>query len=104
MSESLLGVSVTATRQNAGRSLNAFPPPAPRRPPSGATNFPGATTSARVTVASFKADAARLSHVAANADLTDAAIRNTASRARHFDVMDFISGLQSSATLDQRVA
>src|SRR5688500_5275777 len=64
MSDSGVGVSVAATRQNAGRSLNCAAPP---RPP-GAVNAPAATDCADVMVApdSFIDD--RLSQVAANAE------------------------------------
>src|SRR5438034_852365 len=62
MSESLLGVSVIATRQNGGRSLNAaaawgFAP--------GGTNAPAATFCASVTLASENFIDIRLSHGAA---------------------------------------
>src|SRR6185369_15319733 len=60
MSESALGFSVAATRQNAGRSANGLPP----RPP-GCENAPAATASAAVIVAFGIACDARLSHVAA---------------------------------------
>src|SRR5579872_2123516 len=75
MSESRLGVSVAAMRQNSGRS------------PYGA-NAPAATTSACVTFASFKAAAARLSHVAATDGAAPNAIRNASANAllmtRHY--------------------
>src|SRR5215469_6021443 len=76
MSESLLGVSVIATRQNAGRSVNEAPrvPWAPSA--TGSENAPAATRCAVVTVASFNVSRARLSHGAANA----------ASGARHADI------------------
>src|SRR3954452_20731524 len=64
MSESLDGVSVAATRQNAGRSVMALPRPA--RPP-GAENAPAATGCPIVTVAFGSVSEARLSHVAASA-------------------------------------
>src|SRR6516225_4451087 len=76
MSESPLGVSVTAARQNAGRSAYGLRPSPPRRPPSGGKNFPDVTISARVTVASLSAAFARLSHVAADADEAFAAGRS----------------------------
>src|SRR6187399_1422349 len=60
MSESAVGLSVAATRQNAGRSANALPP----RPP-GCENAPAATASAAVIVALGSASDARLSQVAA---------------------------------------
>src|SRR5262245_50213316 len=63
MSESAVGLSVAATRQNAGRSANGLPPP---RPP-GCENAPAATASAAVIVAFGSAADARLSHVAARA-------------------------------------
>src|SRR5580765_6955409 len=72
MSESLLGVSVAATRQNSGKSLYGFVRASPRRPPSGGANLPDATTSARVIVAAFNAVAARLSQVAATAGVAQA--------------------------------
>src|SRR6185436_16018242 len=60
MSESAVGLSVAATRQNAGRSANGLPP----RPP-GCENAPAPTASAAVIVACGSASEARLSHVAA---------------------------------------
>src|SRR6185436_14674457 len=60
MSESADGLSVAATRQNAGRSAKGLPP----RPP-GCENAPAATASAAVIVACGSACDARLSHVAA---------------------------------------
>src|SRR6478672_10497446 len=62
MSESADGVSVAATRQNAGRSVMAFP--RPPRPP-GTSNAPAATGCAIVIFASGSVSEARLSHVAA---------------------------------------
>src|SRR5688572_23079152 len=65
MSDSFVGVSVAATRQNAGRSASAAPP----RPPV-CFSSPAATDTADVIVplVSFAED--RLSHVAASAVLT----------------------------------
>src|SRR5436190_24169759 len=60
MSEAAVGLSVAATRQNAGRSANGLPP----RPP-GCEKAPAATASAAVIVALGSASDARLSHVAA---------------------------------------
>ena len=65
MSESLEGLSVAATRQNAGRSANCAPPPP--RPPAGGVNAPAATGCAIVMVASGSLSELRLSHVAAAA-------------------------------------
>src|SRR5262245_11688400 len=79
MSESVVGVSVAATRQNDGRVAYGFAPPAPRRPPSGGANAPGATTSTRSIVAAFNAVPARLSQVAADTRAADAAITIAAS-------------------------
>src|SRR5687768_7705344 len=64
MSDSLVGASVAATRQNAGRSAIGAPPRPPR---PGAVNVPAATGCAivMVTLGSFADD--RLSHVAAAA-------------------------------------
>src|SRR4029453_17763705 len=53
MSESLDGLMVAATRQNAGRSANACAAPAPPpRPPgaTGGTNWPAATSCGGVMV------------------------------------------------------
>src|SRR6187551_2321923 len=50
MSDCGEGVSVAATRQKAGRSLNCAPPP-PRPPACGGVNAPAATDCAIVTVA-----------------------------------------------------
>src|SRR5688572_27043422 len=63
MSDSFVGVSVAATRQNAGRSAKALAPP---RPP-GWVNAPAATGCAIVTVPLVSFAVARLSHVAADA-------------------------------------
>src|SRR6188508_427378 len=62
MSESAVGLSVAATRQNAGRSANGLPPP---RPPAGAGIAPAATVCASVTVASLNLRPVKLSHGAA---------------------------------------
>src|SRR5688572_15536919 len=87
MSDSLLGVSVAATRQNAGRSANALPPPRPPRPPAGGVKAPAATDCAAVTVAPVSLRAARLSHVAAEAGAAST-IRTAATAAamtpKHF--------------------
>jgi len=64
ISESLVGVSVAATRQNAGRSVNGFGP-RPARPLGGGANDPGGTLCAEVIVACGSGRDARLSHVAA---------------------------------------
>src|SRR5262245_49552115 len=66
MSESLVGASVAATRQNAGRSLNGFAPrPPPARPSAaGGVNAPGATDCEDVIVACGSDSDFRLSHVA----------------------------------------
>src|SRR5262245_59338159 len=60
ISESLVGLMVTATRQKSGRSLYGLPPLPP--PPEG-TNCPAGTTRAIVTVVSVNASFSRLSHV-----------------------------------------
>src|SRR2546426_11868035 len=69
MSESLLGVSVAATRQNAGRSAYGLALPPSRLP--GGVNCPAPTTCADVIAASFSASFARLSHVAPHAGGAD---------------------------------
>src|SRR5205814_541809 len=84
ISESLVGLSVAATRQNAGSSLNAAFGSLPRpRPVAGAENAPAATGCAKVIVVSGSAKEARLSHEAANADtaLRHAGIAIRATRA-----------------------
>src|SRR5687767_5057776 len=63
MSDSFVGVSVAATRQNDGRSASAAPP----RPPACAS-APAATTCADVTVPFVIFAVVRLSQVAASAD------------------------------------
>src|SRR5580698_10394647 len=65
MSESALGFSVAATRQNAGRSLNTAlgSPPRPRPLPAGTVNAPAATDCARVIVVCGKERPLRLSQV-----------------------------------------
>jgi len=67
MSESLDGLSVSATRQKPGRSAYGFPP----RPRAGvgATNAPGATVCAIVIVVCGSESDDRLSHVAAPASV-----------------------------------
>src|SRR5215472_17535946 len=67
MSESAVGFSVAAIRQNAGRSPNGFSPPRPARPPPAGLYAPAATASAVVIVAFGSFSDARLSHVAAEA-------------------------------------
>src|SRR5437773_1312296 len=63
MSESLVGLSVAATRQNAGRLLNASPCAAPRPPSAaGGINEPAATDSASEIVVLGSACELRLSH------------------------------------------
>src|SRR6266705_3036012 len=64
MSESLVGFSVAATRQNAGSALNAAPGP-PRA--AGGVNSPGPIGCANVMVVSGNVSDARLSQVAAAA-------------------------------------
>src|SRR4051812_25491680 len=66
MSDSLVGLSVAATRQKAGRSPNWAPPARP--PPPAGANAPAATGSAAVIVALGSASVARLSHDAADAE------------------------------------
>src|SRR6185503_7248226 len=60
MSESGEGVSVAATRQKAGRSLNCAPPPRP--PACGGVNAPAATDCAVVTVAFSSLSEESISH------------------------------------------
>src|SRR5262245_30549760 len=80
MSESLLGVSVAATRQNSGSVLyELLPPPPPRA--TGGENCPAGTTWADVIFPSVKATAARLSHVAANAEVADRHVTAPATNA-----------------------
>src|ERR1700733_1510477 len=77
ISESELGFTVNATRQNAARSVYPapclpLPPPLPPPPPSGAY-APAATACAAVIVVSFRASELRLSHeAAADADAVNA--------------------------------
>src|SRR3954466_16315282 len=94
MSESVLGVSVAATRQNDGRFAYGLAPPPPRRPLSGGTNVPAATTSARLIAPAFKATPARLSHVAADARIAAPAVRNSASAMTTFIVRSPVPGPQ----------
>src|SRR6185369_13873181 len=68
ISESGVGFAVSATRQNAGRSANWFPPPRP--PPPAGANAPAATAWAEVIVASGSFSEERLSHGAADAGRT----------------------------------
>src|ERR1700722_4588772 len=63
MSESLLGRSVAATRQNAGRDFGEIGDG--MNPPPGIVNAPAATVCAEVMVVSGSARDARLSQVAA---------------------------------------
>src|SRR5688572_9523121 len=60
ISESGDGLSVAATRQNAGRSANCAPPPRP--PPCGGVNAPAATGCAIVIVASCSLSDESISH------------------------------------------
>src|SRR5689334_4930892 len=77
MSESLAGLMVAVTRQNAGRFLaDAAGTPEP----DGGTNAPAATGCADVMVVSGSFNAARLSQVAARAECAPAISRNKAKR------------------------
>src|SRR6516162_306024 len=67
MSESGVGFSVAAIRQNAGRSPNGFSPPRPARPPPAGLSAPAATASAVVILAFGRFSEVRLSHDAAEA-------------------------------------
>src|SRR5213593_270819 len=69
MSESLDGLSVAATRQNAGRVLAPSPPRPPPRAP-GCVKPPAGTVSADVIVVSGSFSEARLSHVVAAVRVT----------------------------------
>src|SRR4029453_8239560 len=60
MSESGDGLTVAATRQKAGRSVNCAPPPRP--PPCGGVNAPAATDCAIVMVASGSLSDESISH------------------------------------------
>src|SRR5687767_5263314 len=83
MSESADGLSVAATRQNAGRSVNCAPPPRPvaaappPRPPAGGVNAPAGTSCAIVIVASVSFREESASHDCATAVL---ALRTTRER------------------------
>ena len=68
MSESFVGFTVAAIRQNAGRSANCAPPPRP--PPPAGAKAPAATACADVIVVSASFNAARLSQGAADAGIT----------------------------------
>src|SRR5688572_20553896 len=84
MSDSLVGVSVAATRQNAGRSANGLAPP---RPP-GWVKAPAPTGWAIVTAPLLSLAVARLSHVAAAAarpsNISSAAHAAVTTRAERF--------------------
>src|SRR6476620_12676302 len=67
MSESRLGVSVAATRQNSGSALYRLAAPPPFCCPPGGENCPAATVRADVICASLRTSVASLSHGAANA-------------------------------------
>src|SRR5262245_53978718 len=60
MSESADGLSVAATRQNAGKSANALPPPRP--PPCGGVKAPAAIGCAIVIVAFSNLSDESISH------------------------------------------
>src|SRR6185436_2393650 len=79
MSESLVGLIVSATRQNAGRLAAACAAPAP---PPGWTNLPAGTSLAELTVVfgSFS-EAASCSHEAADTDCACAEAEKRASTA-----------------------
>src|SRR5262252_2441010 len=78
ISESVLGLIVAATRQNAGRSANAFPPPP--RPAGAAANFPASTDCASVIVVSASFNPARASQFGA-ADAVDWMASNSTNAA-----------------------
>src|ERR1700722_949017 len=92
MSESLVGLSVAATRQNAGRSLSATA--GAGVPPNvlpGGMNSPAATGCASVMVVPGSASEARLSHVAAQEDAA-----NTAKTRNNFMRYSFSRELQQT--------
>src|SRR6187397_3392954 len=107
MSESGDGLSIAATRQNAGRSVNCAPPPRPvavapppRPPPCGGVNAPAATDCAIVMVASGSLSDESISHDCA---ATGRAL-NTRSAGRIVKRMrDLMTYLLSSATSCQAV-
>src|SRR5215813_13004315 len=71
ISESVVGLIVAATWQNAGKSPNCAPPrPPPARPPPPGENAPAATDCAIVMVVSGSFSPARLSHGAADTGTT----------------------------------
>src|SRR5262249_746168 len=71
ISESVVGLTVAATWQNAGKSPNCAPPrPPPARPPPPGENAPAATDCAIVMVVSGSFRPARLSHGAADRGTT----------------------------------
>ena len=86
MSESLDGLIVSATRQNAGRLAAAAAPP-----PPGGTNLPAATGIADVTVEfGSLSEAARRSHAAADTDDVCACADEPTSRTDAKAIMVFI--------------
>src|ERR1019366_3475271 len=72
MSESVVGFSVAATRQNAARFAYAFVVSSAR---VGGANFPGATIWEEVIVVFGKMSAVRASHDVAAADVAAASVR-----------------------------
>src|SRR5687768_9906073 len=88
ISESVLGVSVAATRQNSGSRANAAAAPPPCAPPVvGSRKAPGGTTAAVVTVVCGNARVASSPHEAAAAD---AGHHSATARNRHATVRSFM--------------
>src|SRR5262249_45707144 len=103
MSESLLGVRVAATRQNAGSSLYGLRAPADCCP--GAKNCPDGTICADVIFASLNERLARLSHGAASSGVAN---RQTAAHTAHATAFrsnvwrrrgDLVIGISSSSDI-----
>src|SRR5262245_57999262 len=87
MSDSVVGFSVAAIRQNAGRSAYCAPPPRP--PPPAGVNAPAATLCADPIVALGNFRSARLSQVAA---IAGAVIKTKTSKTAEDKINLFMCG------------
>src|SRR5262249_31270426 len=99
ISDSGVGFSVAATRQNAGTSANALPPPRP--PPPAGANAPAATLCASVIVASGNLREERLSHDAAE---TGSALKTRMNNTADKRILVIVASLGSGSVWGRIIA